>query len=163
MNVELSYAAAEPSPADSTERKMALKYFQVNCCLQSSCQCAVRLSKPNLLIILGFCHLFIKNCYWDVSDKKSIPLFTHLAGVKKECSSPAVEVVPAILTNLQLCCMKSAGAWRACGIQHWTLIFCSLLISLTVQRGLVDAWMQSVCRVNCDFRCEFWVLIFIGL
>lgn len=96
MHVELSHTAAETLSADSTERKMVVKYFQVNCCLQSSCWCAVGLSKPYLLIILVFFHLFIKDCYWNVPDKKPIPLFTHLAGVKKECSSPAVEMVPAI-------------------------------------------------------------------
>lgn len=104
MNFELSYTAAEALSADS------IQVFPNELLLTVFSQCAVGLSKLNLLIILGLFHLFIINCYWYVSDKKSIPLFTHLAGVKKECSSPAVEVVPAILTILQLFCMKSAGA-----------------------------------------------------
>lgn len=67
------------------------------------------LSKSNLLIILGFftCSL---NAIGMFVMKKLIPLFTHLAGVRKECSSPAVEVVPAMLTILQRCSVKSAGA-----------------------------------------------------
>ena len=171
MNFELSHTAIETLPADSTERKIvllkSLELFPNELLLTVLVSVhSTWSSKLNLLIILClgfFFHLFIKNCHCYVSGKKSALLFTHLAGVKMERRSPAMRVVCGILTTFLLSCMKSAGVWSACRVYHWTLLFCSLLVSLNIQGSqqileLCTLW--SVCRVACDFRCEFWVLLF---
>lgn len=167
MNFELSYTAAETLPADSTERKIVLKYLTLfpNELLLTVVMSvhSTWLSKLNLLIIwVFFFHLFIKNCCWCVSDKKSISFFTHLVGVKMERRSPAVKLVLGILTTSLLPCMKSTGAWIACRVCHWTLVFCSLLVSLNMQgsQRMLEyrVYVELPVTLDVRFECYFFYL-----
>lgn len=114
MSVEPSYTAAETLSADSTEGKMVLKYFQVNCCLQSFCQCAVGLSKPSLLISLGFFTCSLKFAIGMFLTRSQYHFHSSCwgkKGMQQPCSGggPCYVNYPSVLLYEACWCLK--GLW----------------------------------------------------